>query len=350
MKLERLSCRGRLLPRLSAASAVLALAIGLSACGGSSSSGTTSSSSSAASTSAGGSVAGKTVYFLGCGAETPYCAKQNAIIETQLKAAGIKPVVQTDGEYNATIQAQQLTNAVAQHPALIVGVFGAQTALRLGFLKAKQAKIPILSASEPIAPGMEGLVDGAVVYNDQEVGQQIARQMQEALQKLSISKGRVLFLAGVQGEQAAEGYRKGFLAEMGKAPQFPVTIDYANWLPTKAATDTQQELAKYHEIVGIAGANGSEAAAAVSSAEQAGRKPGKDLAVVAGNCTAPAQKDVKAGTIYGDSAASPITDSETQVKVIIEALKTGKIPAFTGTPFPAVTAANVSQYERVCNY
>jgi ABC-type sugar transport system substrate-binding protein len=338
--------------------AIVVSTVALGACGSSassSSSGASSASSTAAAsapaTQSGGAAKGKTVYFLGCGPATPYCAIQNRQMAKQLAANGVKAVVENDGAYNVQIQSQQLSNAVAQHPALIAGVFTVQQPLRPYLIRAKAAGIPVLALDVPIAPGFSDLFAAHIGQNDFDEGRIAGQLMLEGLKQAGVSKGRLIDLSGGQGDQAALARENGFRAA-ARGSSYTVTVDYANWLPTQAATDTQQLLSKYSDVVGLFGANGSEAGASARAAIQAGKKVGGKggIVITGGNCDPTAQQMISTGQIFGDDAQSPYTDVNTEVKTITAYLNGGPLPKQTATPDPVVTKANVSHYTKICTF
>lgn len=330
-------------------------AVAIGACGSSSnnsarhSGGASNAAYGSAPTSSGGAK-GKTVYFLGCGPQTPYCAIQNRQMASELKANGIKAVIENDGAYNVQVQTQQLNNALAQHPAFIGGVFTVQQPLRPALIKAKSANIPVAVFDAPIAPGFQDLFAAHIGQNDFDEGKIGGEEMLQGLKAAGAAKGRLVILSGGQGDQAAEARENGFKSAVKGSP-FTVTIDYANWLPTQSATDTQQLLSKYSDIVGIFGANGSQAAAAARAAVQAGKTiGGKGIVITAGNCDPNAQQMIAKGQIFGDDAQSPYSDVNTEVKVITAYLNGGRLPKNTWTPDPKVTKANVNQYTKICSF
>jgi ribose transport system substrate-binding protein len=340
------------------AAAVAMVAVGVAACGSDDNSSTTPAASNAAATTGStdtaksGSAAGKTVYFLGCGPQTPYCAVQNREMKKGLEAAGIKAIIQDNGAYDVAVQTKQLNSAVAQKPDLIAGVFVVQQPLRPALMKAKQQNVPVLAFNTPIAKGFEDIFAGHVGQSDFDEGKIGGDLMLRGLKEAGHAKGRLLILSGGQGDQAAEGRENGFKEAVSADPAFEVTVSYSNWLPTKSATDTQQMLAKYKDIVGIFGANSSQAAAAIKAAEGAGAKTGgaDGIVVTGGNCDPSAQDYIRDGKLYGNNAQSPFTDVETEVKVIVDYLSGGDLPKETPVPMPEVTKANVDQFQKVCTF
>jgi len=350
--------------------AVIVVALGLAACGGGSSSsssagagsGSESSESNSSGTDEGAgaeasgeteTAEGKTVYFLGCGPETPYCAVQNKEMQKGLEDHGVNAVIQNDGPYDVTIQTKQLNNAIAQKPDLIAGVFTTQQPLRPALMKAQQEDIPVVAFNTPIAEGFEELFAGHVGQDDHNEGLIGGELMAEGLEEAGHNEGRVVILSGAQGDQAAEARNAGFEEGMEKANgNFEITTAYSNWLPTQAASETQQLLAKYDDIVGFFGANSSMAASSIKAAEQAGAEIGGKGGIVytGGNCDPSAQEYIANGKMKGNDAQSPYTDVETEVGVIVKYLETGELAANTRVPEPVVTKENVDQYEKVCTF
>lgn len=343
------------------ASAIAIAAFALAACGSSSSS---SSSGSTSSSNAGGgnagegieggetgSAEGKTVYFLGCGPETPYCAIQNKEMKKGLEEHGINAVVQDDGAYDVTVQTKQLNNAIAQKPDLIAGVFTTQQPLRPALMKAQQEEIPVVAFNTPIAEGFEELFAAHVGQDDFNEGLIGGELMVEGLEEAGHKSGRILMLSSGQGDQAGEARNAGFEKALAAAPGFETTIAWSNWLPTQAASETQQLLAKYDDVVGVFGLNAAMAASSIKAAEQAGAQVGGKGGIVysGGNCDPSAQEYIANGTMKGDNAQSAYTDVETEVGVIVKYLETGELAENTRVPEPVVTKENVAKYEKVCS-
>lgn len=337
----------------------LLVAVGAICACGSSSSASSSTSADAGQTSAaagGQDIAGKKVALLGCTNANAWCSGFNKTIEQGLKADGVDVTVQTTN-FDAAEQGQQMSQAIAQRPALIVVYPADATAIVSSLRQAKQANIPVITANSPPVEAGRDLPVATIGPDHSRLGQIAAEQLQKGLAEEGVTSGNIIMITGTRS-QVNVGWRiDAFQQQMKKTPGFKIVeIQDANWDPVKSGQIASQLFAKYRDKGGIVGAYGMAdymAAPIAEAAKQAGLKVGvadKGMIVVGSNCAKTGIDAIRSGDVYAGALESPSGEATDDLKYIRKFLAGEQISDAQTTPIGPITKENVERYAKECSY
>jgi len=345
---------------------MMALALGVAACGGSSSSSsaTTESSESSASSgstetagaessgaAAGGSIEGKKVTLVSVADSNPWAAVFNKIIEEKLGAAGADVTVV--GSAEPAGQVQLLNQAVAENPELIILEALDSKAVAPAIAKAKAQGIAVLNADGKADPSVESGLN-QVLSDNISLGEYAAENIVEGLEKEGKKTANVGVITGTAAMLLTQERMEGFDKVLGEHPGYKVVYEEdGNWEPGKSGELATQMFAKFGKE-GIQAAYGMAdymAVPIVTAAKQAGVPVGVDnngLIVTGGNCFKVGIESIEAGEMYGTATEDPGTIAE-QVSAYAAKMLEGKEVPLTETVEEArVYPATLKKYTAQC--
>lgn len=340
------------------------LAVGLAACGGSSgdsgSTESTGASESGATSEEGGggeSVAGKSVWVVGCTNAIPYCAGQNKTFQSEFGQAGVDVTVVTS-PYDATKQAQQIDQAIAQNAEAIVLQALTVTPIVPQLTKAKAAGIPVfLIDAPPPADLPEDLYASHIGGDSVAQGEAAATAIVKGMEEAGYKSGNVLVVGGAFADTTTPARIEGFEKVLGESPFEIAAQEDAEWDPVKAATVATQLLAQQGDkaggVQGIYGMSGDMAASIAQAAEQTGQKVGvedKGIIVVGSNCSPRSIEAIEEGLMYADLQQSPVYVSTKASEVVLQALAGEPVEKEYVLETPTIEKSNVSEYAQACDF
>ena len=321
----------------------LCLALATAACGDSNGGSTGSATS--------GGPQGKTIAFAGYGDANPWGAAYNKTFKAELASTGIK--INDLASMDAGTQVQNLNQAVAQKPDLIVTALWDTTATVVPLQKAKQAGVPVLVVDGRPDPAVEADVM-SVLSDNPKLGELAAENIIEGLKAQGRASGKVIVLSGTKSMLVTKDRMTGFGKVMATAPQYQVIEDQdTNWDPTASGKVAQQLFAK-HGCAGIQAAYGMAdymALPIVQAAKQAGCKVGgkEGLVVTGGNCFKVGIDAIRAGEFYGTATEDPITIAKQSADYIERYFNGENPPQSELVPEERVTAANLDELADQCS-
>ena len=272
------------------------------------------------------------------------------------KANGMSVTLLTS-PYDPALQAQQIDDAIAQKPDMIVLQPLSSKAVIPALERAKAAKIPVFVAVTPI-DGRPDLYVGSVGLDDVKAGTLAAECLIEALKKSGRTTANVAAITGSLTEGTAPMRLKGFKDRLAQENWIKlVEVEDAQWNPQKTEAITGQLLARFASkggLDGLYGMNDAQANAIVQAAEETDVVPGmgKDnLIVVGGSCWDFGIRNIKAGKQYATlSGPVPSFDGPATADNIATYFNGGAIPKLVMDPLSIVTAANVDTFAKPCSF
>ncbi len=259
--------------------------------------------------------------------------------------------------YDPALQAQQIDDAIAQKPDMIILQPLSSKAVIPALERAKAAGVPVFLAVTPI-DGRPDLYVGAVGLDDYRAGTLAAECLIEALTKSGRKTANVAAITGSLTEGTAPVRLAGFKDRLAKESWIKlVEVDDAQWNPQKTEAITGQLLARSSAnggLDGIYGMNDAQANAIIQAAEETDVTPGtgKDnLIVVGGSCWGSGIRNIKAGKQYATlSGPVPSFDGSTTVENVSTFLGGGSIPKLVVDRLEVVTAANLDRFTAPCSF
>jgi ABC-type sugar transport system substrate-binding protein len=346
---------------------LLALVLGLTACGGSSSSSSSSSESSEASAGAettsseaggaegseggGESIEGKKVILVSLPDSNPWTAVFNKIIEEEVGGAGAD--VSVTGSTEPAAQVQDLNQAVAENPDLIILEALDSKAVAPAIAKAKAQGIPVLNVDGKADPSVEDELN-QVLSDSEALGEFAAENIVEGLEEEGKKTGNVGVITGTAAMLVTQERMKGFDKVLGEHPGYKVVFEEdGNWDPVKSGELATQMFAKFGKD-GIQAAYGMAdymAVPIVTAAKQAGIPVGvknDGLIVTGSNCFKIGIEAVEAGEMFGTATEDPQTIAEQSAAYAIKLLSGEEVPLTETVEEARVDPKTVKQYAAQC--
>jgi len=259
--------------------------------------------------------------------------------------------------YDPALQAQQIDDAIAQKPDMIILQPLSSKAVIPALERAKAAGIPVFLAVTPI-DGRPDLYVGAVGLDDYRAGTLAAESLIEALTKSGRKTANVAAITGSLTEGTAPVRLAGFKDRLAKESWIKlVEVDDAQWNPQKTEAITGQLIARSASnggLDGIYGMNDAQANAIIQAAEETDVTPGTgkgNLIVVGGSCWGSGIRNIKAGKQYATlSGPVPSFDGPATVENVSTFLGGSSIPKLVVDPLEVVTAANLDKFTAPCSF
>jgi ABC-type sugar transport system substrate-binding protein len=349
---------------------LVALALGVVACGGSSSSSsssdTTAESSELAESAGGtepasseggeeeagsGSIEGKKVTVVSVAEGNPWAAVFNKIIEEKLGAAGADVTVV--GSLEPAAQVQMLNQAVAENPELIILEALDSKAVAPAVAKAKAQGIAVLNADGKADPSVESELN-QVLSDNVALGEYAAENIVEGLEEEGKKSGNIGVITGTAAMLLTQERMEGFNKVLKANPSYKVVYEEdGNWEPVKSGELAKQMFAKFGKD-GIQAAYGMAdymAVPIVTAAKQAGIPVGvknNGLIVTGGNCFKVGIESIEAGEMYGTATEDPGTIAEQVSEYAQKMLEGQEVPLTETVEEARVYPKTLAQYTAQC--
>jgi ABC-type sugar transport system substrate-binding protein len=323
----------------------LGLSLLLAGCGDS------SDDSAAPSEGDGSGLDGKTIAFVGYGNENPWGAAYNKTLMDALDGSGVQ--IDDLASMDPGVQIQNLNQAVAEKPDLIVAILLDTASAVVPIQKAEQAGIPVLIVDGRPDPAVEDSVL-SVLSDNPMLGSLAAENLIEGMKAQGRDSGKVIVLAGTKSMLVTQDRMTGFNEVMAANPEFEVIEEQdTNWDPTLSGEVAQQLFAKYG-CDGIQGAYGMAdymALPIVQAAKQAGCKVGGEngIIITGGNCFKVGIDSIKAGELYGTATEDPITIANATADYVEQYFNGEEPPQSVTIEEHRITADNVDEFAEQCS-
>jgi D-xylose transport system substrate-binding protein len=210
---------------------------------------------------------GKTVALLLPESKTArYESKDRPYFTAKLKA--LCPdckLIYSNADQDAAKQQQQVEAAITQGADVLVldPVDAASAASSV--VRAKQAKIPVISYSRPIG---DADIDYFVSNDNEKVGVLQAQALVERMKALGKPDGTIAMINGSPQDAAAGDFKRGAHSVLDKSGlKIAAEYDTPDWSPDKAQSEMEQAIAKIGKgkIDGVYAANDGTAGGAVAA-------------------------------------------------------------------------------------
>ena len=304
-----------------------------------------------------GALGGKNVGVIICTNQNPFCAAWANTVKSGLEKQGANVTVLTS-VFDPAVDAQNMNRLIADRPDLIISVPASASAIVPSYIRARQARIPVLGAIGRQSPEGAKIVTAEARTDDPALGRFAAMNLVEGMRKAGYRTGNVIALTGTASQNNVTDRMAAFKAHMRKFPQYKiVAIQDTNWDQATSAKVAQQLLSKYASKGGIQGAYGmadNMAVGIIQGARQAGVKVGlanKGLIVTGSNCLRVGINSIRAGLEYGTGTQAPQVEAALAVKLAGQILN-GKTPSpkVQYVVEQRITRANVAKFSKLCTF
>jgi ABC-type sugar transport system substrate-binding protein len=299
-------------------------------------------------------LAGKKFVYVACSDLNRWCRKAREVIVGSLTEKGVE-VTDLQDPYDPVLQAQNLNQAIAQNPDLIVVLATNARSIVPSLRRAKEAGIPVINFVGPTVPESEEYYVASIENNHRQLGEHAATNLVEGLKKEGLETANIMVITGAQVQPEVAVRMDGFNSVLAEYPEYKVVeVQDGNWDQGKSAEIAQTIFAKYSDQGGIQGAFGMAdhmAAGIIQAAEQAGIPVGVDkngLIVVASNCFEIGMVNIENGLQYGTATQAPETTAEFAVPLIEQALAGETIPKLSLMEETRITKDNVAEWKEQC--
>lgn len=297
---------------------------------------------------------GKRVAFSATSTKQPFVASLVQTMKEEGAKRGMQITVLTAG-YDAAVQAQQITDAIAQKYDAIAVLAIDQHAIVPALVRAKKANIPVVLVNSPIEPGHTDLYLTFVGENKEELGRMAAEAVLTATKDRDTANTAIV--SGTLSESTPELQIKAFKEVAAKNPKLKiVAIEDAHWAMDKSEQIAGQLFARF------AAQGGLDAVFAMAdnmsfgvlqAARAAGIKVGTadhGLVVLSSNCMKFGIEPIRKGEQYATATVLPTRTAKVAADVIADYFEGKTPPKNTYLKVTEITKANVDKYAAACTY
>ena len=301
-------------------------------------------------------ISGKDVTLVSCTSQNPYCGAYNETLTEVLEGAGASVTV-LENNYDATVEAQDMGQAISRAPDLIVTLPTDPVGIAINVRRAEEAGIPVIDVVGPLSPEGAEIAASSLLTNDEELGRIAARNLQTGLKEAGVDSGKIAAITGTASMLITKARMEGFEDELSKTPEYElVEVQDGNWDPVQTAQIAGSLFSKYASKGGLQGVYGMadyQASAIVPPAEQAGLNPGDPnggLMITGSNCAPTGIEAIEEGTMYGGATQSPTTQASDHALWIAKFLSGEEIPKTVFDEHVALTKDNLAKYKAECMF
>jgi ABC-type sugar transport system substrate-binding protein len=295
----------------------------------------------------------KHVVLVTCGPSNPWCKTFNDRILGILKPTGVKVTV-LENDLDPVQVNQQMAQAVAQKPDLIMVEPADDKSLIAAVKKAKAAKVPVLYMDSPADAAIMNDIALQVIADNYTLGKFAGENIVEGLKAQGKTTANIIVITGSAGTAMVSERQRGFEEALAATPGYKIVEKQAtNWDPVESGRIAQQLFAKYAAQGGVHAVRADAdymAIPVLEAARQAGLKlGGTDGLIVTGtNCSPEGIAAIKAGDMIGTATADPWTQGEASANAAVRFLSGEKVEQTVMVPEFRVTAKTVAEYGPLC--
>ncbi|MBI1796595.1 MAG: substrate-binding domain-containing protein [Candidatus Eisenbacteria bacterium] len=235
----------------------------------------------------------------------------------------------TSGEFDATRQANQVDEFIAQKVDAIVLCPCDSRAVGASIAQANQAGIPVFTADIANASGM-GKVIAHIASDNREGGRRAGDLMARALG----GKGTVAIITHPEVTSVQDRVA-GFKEAIAKHPAIRIVVELSAEGKRDRAVKVMEDILQSHaDLDGVFGINDDSALGALAAIEAAG-KSGR-IKIVGYDANPEAQAKIRSGAIYGDVTQDPARIGQLTIEAIAK--------HFAGAPVDSLVPVPVGEF------
>jgi ribose transport system substrate-binding protein len=299
---------------------------------------------------------GKGVMLLGTANTNPYIGAWTATFSKLATQAGMK-VTNLSSNYDASVQSQQIDDAIAQKFDIIVLCYVNDQAIVPALTRAKAAGIPVILWATPVKKDYEELFTSYVGTDHSELGRIAGENMVKALAVEGKTKAQVVAVTGL-AQQIHVGVRMdAFKSVLAQHPGIElVAVEDGKWNTALSEKITGELLVRFSGRGGIDGVFAmadNQATGAIQAVESAGLALGVDkkgVVVVASNCMKDGIIHINSGQQYSTATQIPTQEAEAAAQKVAAYFGGEKLKKHEIVPVYGITKENVAQFAAGCSY
>jgi ABC-type sugar transport system substrate-binding protein len=302
------------------------------------------------------SAEGKRVMLLGTANTNPYIGAWTSTFSKFATQAGMK-VTNLSSNYDASVQSQQIDDAIAQKFDIIVLCYVNDQAIVPALTRAKAAGIPVILWATPIKPEYVELFTSYIGTDHSELGRIAGENMVRGLAGEGKMKAQLVAVTGL-AQQIHVGTRmEAFKDVLAKHPGIElVAVEDGKWNTAVTEKITGELLVRFANRGGVDGVFAmadNQATGAIQAVESAGLKLGvadKGIVVVASNCMKDGIVHINSGQQYATATQIPTEEAEVTAKKVETYFNGGQLKKYEIVPVYGITKENVGRFAAGCSY
>jgi len=303
-----------------------------------------------------GPAEGKRVMLLGTANTNPYIGAWTAKFSKLATEAGMK-VTNLSSNYDASVQSQQIDDAIAQKFDIIVLCYVNDAAIVPALTRAKAAGIPVILWATPIKKEYEELFTSYIGTDHSELGRIAGENMVKALAAEGKTKAQVVAVTGL-AQQINVGVRMdAFRSVLAQHTGIElVAVEDGKWNTALSEKITGELLVRFSARGGVDGVFAmadNQATGAIQAVESAGLPLGVDnkgIVVAASNCMKDGIIHINSGQQYSTATQIPTEEAEVAAKKVAAYFGGEKLKKYEIVPVYGITKENVAQFAAGCSY
>ncbi|HEY7244040.1 MAG TPA: sugar ABC transporter substrate-binding protein [Xanthobacteraceae bacterium] len=299
---------------------------------------------------------GKRVMLLGTANTNPYIGAWTATFSKLAAEAGLK-VTNLSSNYDASVQSQQIDDAIAQKFDIIVLCYVNDQAIVPALTRAKAAGIPVILWATPIKKEYEELFTSYIGTDHSELGRIAGDNMVKALAAEGKTKAQVVAVTGL-AQQIHVGTRmQAFKSVLSQHPGIElVAVEDGKWNTALTEKITGELLVRFSARGGVDGVFAmadNQATGAIQAVESAGLPLGvgnKGIVIVASNCMKDGIIHINSGQQYSTATQIPTEEAEVAAKKVAAYFGGEQLRKYEIVPVYGITKENVAKFATGCSY
>jgi ribose transport system substrate-binding protein len=299
---------------------------------------------------------GKRVMLLGTANTNPYIGAWTATFSKLAAEAGLK-VTNLSSNYDASVQSQQIDDAIAQKFDIIVLCYVNDQAIVPALTRAKAAGIPVILWATPIKKEYEELFTSYIGTDHSELGRIAGDNMVKALVAEGKTKAQVVAVTGL-AQQIHVGTRmQAFKSVLSQHPGIElVAVEDGKWNTALTEKITGELLVRFSARGGVDGVFAmadNQATGAIQAVESAGLPLGvgnKGIVIVASNCMKDGIIHINSGQQYSTATQIPTEEAEVAAKKVAAYFGGEQLRKYEIVPVYGITKENVAKFATGCSY
>lgn len=298
---------------------------------------------------------GKTIALLTTPNQNPFIGAWNASFKATAEKFGMK-VTNLTTPYDASVQAQQVNDAVARRFDLIAVVPANHQALIVPLMRAKKAGVPVMIIVSSIQDH-EDLYVSYIGSDAYELGRMAGENLAKALTSGGRQGGQVAAITGSSQQLSVQLRMAGFKEAIGKYPNIDlVAVEDGKWNTALSERIASQLLVRFTvrgNLAALYGMADNQVAGIIQAIEAAGLKPGlsdHEIVVVGSNCMQEGIRNIQAGKQYSTNTQLPTENGKKAAELIAAYFDGRKLQKSEFLKAETITRANVNRYAEACTY
>lgn len=261
-------------------------------------------------------------------------------IQAEAEELGVK-LVELDGNYDATTQADQMNTLIAQGVDAIVLNPCDGTSLVAAAKAAYDAKIPVVTGAMNIDESGYGYIETFVGPDDEDVGKCAGESMTEYLS----DGGQVAIIEGTAGSSAQVNRTGGFEKAVEGSKIEIVAKNSADYDEATAMNVVEDLLTKYPDLKGIFCHDDTMASGAVQAMKELGYT-GEDIVLIGYGGSATGAQLIQDGFMVASAVQPLVDEGKGCIKALVKALNGEELNQWYKEVITPLDAATLEAYDK----